>query len=245
MKPLLLSIVIPVYNEAENIKLTLKSIKKNVKTKHEIIVVYDSIKDSTVPTLRKLRKTKKNLFPTLNSVERGPSGAIRSGISVALAPLVLVSMADLCDDLTQVDRMVKLLGKREGIVCPSRYAKGGRQELDAPFKVGFPKAAGYLLKLLTGIPTSDPTNSYKLYSKKMLERMKLKSTISFSVTLEIVVKAHLLKAKIIEIPTVWKDRQHGKTNFQLRRSIVAYSPWFLLALLRNRLFSLPFPKSLL
>ena len=57
MKPLLLSIVIPVYNEAENIKLTLKSIKKNIKTKHEIIVVYDSKKDTTIPTLKNLKKT--------------------------------------------------------------------------------------------------------------------------------------------------------------------------------------------
>jgi len=245
MKPLLLSIVIPVYNEAENIKLTLKSIKKNIKTKHEIIVVYDSKKDTTIPTLKKLKKTTKNLFPTLNSVEKGPSGAIRSGISIARAPLILVSMADLCDDLTQVDKMIKLLGKREGVVCPSRYAKGGKQELDAPFKVGLPKAAGFLLKLFSGIPTSDPTNSYKLYSKKLLDKMTLKSTISFSVTLEIVVKAHLLRAKIIEIPTVWKDRQHGKTNFRLGRSLVAYTPWFLLALLRNRIFTLPYPKNLL
>lgn len=245
MKPPLLSIVIPVYNEAENITLTLKSVKKNIKTKHEIIVVYDSKKDTTVPVLKKFKKTLKNLYPTINTVERGPSGAIRTGIQSARSPLVLVSMADLCDDLSQVDKMVKLLGKKEGIVCPSRYTKGGRQELNAPFKVGLPKAAGFLLRFFTGIPTNDPTNSYKLYSKKMLDKLNLKSTISFSVTLEIVVKAHLLHAKIIEIPTVWKDRQHGKTNFQLRKSIIAYTPWFLLALLRNRLFTLPTPKGLL
>ncbi len=245
MKQPSLSIVIPVYNEPENIKLTIQNVKKHIKTKHEIIVVFDSKKDTTVPILRKLSKTQKNLFPTLNTIGRGPSGAIRTGIKVARSPLVLVAMADLCDDLTQVDFMVKKLGKRNGVVCPSRYAKGGRQELDAPFKVGFPKVAGFLLWLLTGIPTSDPTNSYKLYSKKLLSKMELKSLISFSVTLEIVVKAHLLNAKIFEIPTVWKDRQHGKTNFNLKRSIVAYTPWFLLALLKNRLFSLPVPKRLL
>lgn len=239
-KCIILSIVIPVYNETENIKRTLESIKKNIKTKHEIIVVYDSNKDSTVPILRKLKKTNKNLFPTLNNVARGPSGAIRTGLSIAKGEMILVTMADLCDDLTQVNRMVRLLGKKEGIVCPSRYMKGGRQELNAPIKVGLPKTAGFLLKLFSGIPTSDPTNSYKLYSKKMLNRMNLKSIISFSVTLEIIVKAHLLGAKIIEIPTVWRDRQHGKTNFKLWKSIVAYSPWFFLALIKNRFFNASF-----
>ena len=105
MKTPLLSIVIPVYNEAENIKLTLESIKKNIKTKHEIIVVFDSKKDTTVPVLNELQKKTKNLFPTLNTIMKGPSGAIRSGVFAARAPLVLVSMADLCDDLTQVDQI--------------------------------------------------------------------------------------------------------------------------------------------
>lgn len=233
-----LSIVIPVYNESENILKTLKSIKKNIKTSHEVIIVYDKDNDTTLPILKKLRKTYKNFSAVKNNIAIGPSGAIRTGINYSKSPRVLVTMADLCDDLTQVDSLVRLVPKKFDIACPSRYAKGGRQELNAPLKVGLPKTAGFLLKLLTGIPTSDPTNSYKLYSNRMLKKMHLKSTISFSVTLEIIVKAHILGGKLVEIPTVWRDRQHGKTNFKLGRSIVAYSPWFLLALCRNRLFNL-------
>lgn len=235
----LLSIVIPVYNESENILLTIKSIKKNIKYRNEIIVVYDHNSDTTLPVLKKLKKTHKNLIVVKNNILQGPSGAIRTGFLKSKGNIVLVMMADLCDDLTQVDMLVKKLGNKQGVICPSRYAKGGRQELDSPFKVGFPKAAGFLLRTFTGIQTSDPTNSFKLYSKELINRMNLKSTISFSVTLEIVVKAHLLGAKIVEIPTVWKDRQHGKTNFKLGRSLIAYTPWFLLALLKNRLFEFP------
>mgnify|MGYP001584762340 FL=1 len=77
-----------------------------------------------------------------------------------------------------------------------------------------------------------------MYSKKLLDKMRLESTVSFSLTLEIIVKAHLLKARIVEIPTVWKDRQQGKTNFKLGRSIIAYFPWFLLSLSRNKLFDI-------
>lgn len=232
-----LSIIIPVYNEPENIKITLLEIKNKIKTKNEIIVVYDRKTDTTLPVLKKLQSRYRNLLPTQNIVMKGPSGAIRTGMQKAASDYVLVMMADLCDDLSQVDRMVKIAQKKADLISPSRYTKGGKQELDSPFKVGFPKLAGFLLNLLTGIPTVDPTNSYKLYTKRMLEKMHLKSTISFSVTLEITVKTFLLGGRIYEIPTTWHDRQFGKTNFKLGRSIVAYSPWFLLALYKNRLFN--------
>lgn len=238
-----LSIVIPVYNEPENIQKTLQILKKDVKTPHEIIVVYDSDSDTTIPVLKKQSKRYPNLLPTMNSITKGPSGAIRTGIAAAKAPRILVMMADLCDDTTLIDTMVKLIPNKVDIVCPSRYCKDGKQELNAPLKVGFPKTAGFLIKLLTGMPTSDPTNSYKMYSRKLFKKFQLKSTISFSVTLEIMAKAHCLGFRITEIPTVWKDRQHGKTNFKLWRSIAAYSPWFGVAMLRNRIFILP--KSLI
>lgn len=227
---LTLSIVIPVYNESENILKTLKEIKKNIFVSHEIIIVYDFDEDSTLPVLKNYLRTGKNLFLVKNNIARGPSGAIRTGLKRAAAPYVLVTMADLCDDLSQVKELLKLMSNGASIVCPSRYMKGGKQQLKAGVKVWAPRSAGYLLKMLAGIPTYDPTNSFKLYSKKLLNKLNLKSTISFSVTLEIVVKAHELGYKIVEIPTVWKDRQEGKTNFKLGQSLIAYLPWFIYAL---------------
>ena len=232
-KPKELSIVIPVYNEHANILKTLDEINRYVKVSHEIIVVYDFDEDTTLPVLEQSKKTKKNLLVVKNDVARGPSGAIRTGINHAKSTRVLVTMADLCDDLSQVGQLLKIVPYEADIVCPSRYMKGGQQQLKASLKVWIPRAAGVLLKVLAGISTYDSTNSYKLYSKKMLDSLNLKSTISFSVTLEIVVKAHALGYKIVEIPTVWRDRQHGKTNFKLGQALVAYLPWFSYALLHR------------
>jgi glycosyltransferase involved in cell wall biosynthesis len=233
-KNLKLSIVIPVYNEKDNILKTLDEIKKYILVNHEIIIVYDFDQDTTLTVLKTVKK--KNLFVIKNTISRGPSGAIRTGMAKAKSPLILVTMADLCDDLSQVNALLKLVSGNADIVCPSRYMKGGKQQLKGSLKVWAPRCAGYLLKLLAGIPTHDPTNSFKLYSKKVLDSINLKSTISFSVTLEIIVKAHALGYKIVEIPTVWRDRQQGKTNFKLGQSLVAYFPWFLYALLHRRLF---------
>src|SRR6185437_9208296 len=213
MKKLLLSIVIPVYNEKENILKTLAEINKNVHVPHEIFIVYDFDEDTTLPIVKKVLKKYPNLKLIKNTINRGPSGAIRTGFANANAPYVLVTMADLCDDLSQVKDMLTLVPDKAAIVAPSRYCKGGEQQLKSSLKVWAPRTAGYLLKKLTGIPTYDPTNSYKLYSKKLLDSLILTSTVSFSVTLEVVVKAHARGYKIIEIPTTWRDRQHGKTNF--------------------------------
>jgi glycosyltransferase involved in cell wall biosynthesis len=232
-KRLILSIVIPVYNESDNILKTLEAIKKSIMVRHEIIIVYDFNEDTTLPILKKIRQ--KNLFIVRNNITRGPSGAIRTGIAKAKAPFILVTMADLCDDLSQVKDLLRLATEHDvDIVCPSRYTKGGRQELKAGLKVWFPRTAGYLLKVFAGIPTYDPTNSFKLYSRNVLRKLYLESTISFSVTLEIIVKAYVLGYKIVEIPTVWRDRQHGKTNFKLGQSLVVYFPWFLYPFLHRR-----------
>ena len=233
MKKLQLSIIIPVYNESENILKTLSEIKKHVSVFHEILIVYDFDKDTTVPIVKGILKKNSQIKLIKNSVMRGPSGAIRTGIAKAQAPYVLVTMADLCDDLAQVKDMLYLIQNKADIVCPSRYSKGGEQQLKSSLKVWAPRTAGFLLKTLTRIPTYDPTNSYKLYSKKMLDTLILKSTVSFSVTLEIVVKAYAMKYRIVEIPTVWRDRQHGKTNFKLGQSLVTYTPWFFYAIFTN------------
>ena len=151
----------------------------------------------------------------------------------------LVVMADHCDDFTQITCLLSLVPSEADIACPSRYCAGGVQQLKPSLKVWAPKVAGRLVKWLTGMPTYDPTNSYKLYSSSVLRSITLTSTVSFSVTLEIMAKAHCLGYRIVEVPTVWSDRQHGKSNFDLRRALFAYFPWLCLALLRGRFLRLP------
>lgn len=234
-----LSVVIPVSNEGANISQTLNALKFNLTVPTEIIIVYDFDYDNTVPVVQGLAIDYENLRLVKNHVAIGPSGALRTGFHEARAPRVLVVMADLCDDLTQIERLLALVPEQADIACPSRYCKGGVQRLKPSLKVWIPRLAGFLLHWLSGLPTYDPTNSFKLYSAKVLKDIPLSSTISFSVTLEIIAKAHCLGYRILEIPTVWQDRRHGRSNFKFARSLVAYLPWFGVALFRNRLFSLP------
>lgn len=228
--PLPLSIVIPVFNEPDNIGPTLDALQEHVQVDHEIIVVYDYDGDTTLPVLRARANGRPSLRVVKNAVARGPSGALRQGFQMAVGERVLVLMADQCDDFTQIATLIELVPTSADIACPSRYCAGGSQQLTG-LKVWAPRTAGLLLKLLSGLDTYDPTNSFKMYSGAMLRQIELTSTVSFSVTLEVVAKAHGLGYRVVELPTTWRDRSHGRTNFQLYRSVVAYLPWFVLAVL--------------
>ncbi len=231
--------IVPVYNEGPNIEQTLYGLKECLPTPHEVIVVYDFDEDDTLPVLRRLIGEIGDLRVVKNRIARGPSGALRTGFAEARAPRVLVVMADLCDDLTQIPHLLSLVPEQADVVCPSRYCTGGRQLIDPSLKTWAPRTAGILLRYLAGVPTYDPTNSFKVYSTDLLKRLHLSSTVSFSVTLEIVAKAHCLGCRIVEVPTVWRDRHQGKTNFHLGAALVAYLPWFGVALLRGRFLRLP------
>src|SRR5260221_993791 len=102
-----LSIIIPVYNEPTNILLTLQEIKRHIRIRHEILVIYDFDEDTTISVLKKVHK--KNLFLIKNTIAKGPSGAIRSGIAQSRGTYVLVTMADLLNDLTHMPYLIPLV----------------------------------------------------------------------------------------------------------------------------------------
>jgi dolichol-phosphate mannosyltransferase len=243
-----LTIIIPVYNESETILKVFDKIEENISVNHEVFVVYDNNDDTTIDVINRHYEKYNKINLVKNSVCPGPSGALRTGFTKANAPATLVTMADLSDELTGVDDLIKYLKNDIGVISFSRFCTGGNIILNKPkslftnkrlkhrLKVIFPRIAGWLINLFSGLGTVDPTNSFKLYSTSMLQKLDLSSTISFSVTLEIVMKTFALGYKIKEVPTTWTDRNFGVSNFPLTKSLFSYFPWLLIMLFRNRLY---------
>lgn len=224
-----LSIIIPVYFEDKNILSELEEIRKKVKTSYEIIVVYDLDNDPTPGVVEKyIKKTSfKNIFVKKNNVgtKRGVINAVRTGIIVAKSKIVVVSMADLSDDIGKIDQMYSLTQKGYDIVCASRYMKGGKQIGGPYFKGLFSRLAGTSLFYL-GLPTHDPTNAFKMYRKSIFNTIKIESDGGFEYNLEVVVKAFKKGYKITEVPATWRDRTEGKSKFKLLNWIPKYLRWY-------------------
>jgi len=226
----LLYIITPVYNEAENFPGLYAEIKKKIKTPHKVVVVYDFDEDTTVPVAKKYQKNDKDLVLHKNTIGRGALNAIRSGFEYVPSGPVLVTMADLSDRLSDVDKMYQMYVEGADLVCGSRYMKGG-QQVGGPFlKRTLSRLAGVSLYWLRRVPTHDITNNFKLYDKAFLDTITIESEGGFEVAMEITVKAFRGGKKIAEVPTVWRDRTAGEARFKLWKWLPSYLRWYFYAL---------------
>ena len=225
-----IDIVIPVYNEAENIGETLRAIDRNTRkitdADFQVNIVYDFPEDNTVPAARNVAP--ELMLPikfSLNPV-RGVVNAIKSGFKSSTADFVLITMADMSDDYSILDEMVGLANKGYDIVCPSRYMKGGKLIGGPPVKQFLSRLAGLSMHWLSGIPTHDTTNSYKLYRLSVIKPLKVESEGGFEIGTEITAKVFKNGGRITELPTTWYDREKGKSRFKLLKWIPKYMKWY-------------------
>jgi glycosyltransferase involved in cell wall biosynthesis len=240
-----LSIVLPVYNEGEAVEPVLRALSAGVVTAHEIVVVYDFVEDTTVPVVARLAGEIAGLRGLRNDIGRGVLNAMKAGIAGTRAPYVLISMADGSDEPHVVDPMVALARDGADVVAASRYMPGGRQAGGPLLKRLMSRTAGLTLHWFAGVPTHDPTNNFKLYSRRFLEGVPIESRAGFELALELTVKATLQGRRVAEVPTTWRDRTAGKSNFKLRKWLPHYLHWYRVAFvgrLRRLAGRRPVPK---
>src|SRR5206468_6082964 len=132
----------------------LAEIYARVPLAKRVLIVYDFDEDDTLPVVRDLAPRYPGVELVRNAIGRGVLNAIRAGIAATTAEVVVITMADLSDDVSIVPRMVELI-RNEGfdIVCASRYMKGGRQIGGPRLKKFLSRAAGLSLHRLTALPS--------------------------------------------------------------------------------------------
>ncbi len=221
-----LAIVLPVYNEGESVEPVLRALAAGVRTPHELVVVYDFDGDTTVPVIARLAREIPGLRGLRNDLGRGVLNAMKAGIADTTAPYVLISMADGSDEPSVVDPMVALARNGADVVSASRYMRGGRQVGGPPLKRLMSRTAGLTLHWFAGVPTHDPTNNFKLYSRRFLDSVTVESSAGFELALELTVKATLAGRRVAEVPTTWRDRTAGQSNFKLRKWLPHYLRWY-------------------
>jgi dolichol-phosphate mannosyltransferase len=226
-----LSVVVPVYNEGENIAATLTGLTNALASvPSEIVVVYDFDEDDTVPVVKRLAGSMPSVRLERNRLGRGVLNAIKAGFATARAPFVLVTMGDGSDDARELPLMLERAQAGADLVSASRYMPGGHQLGGPLLKRSLSRAAGLSLHWLAGVPTHDPTSNYKLYSRRLLESVSIESEAGFELAIELTVKAHRLGMRVAEVPTTWRDRTAGVSRFQLRKWLPHYLRWYWLGL---------------
>ena len=87
------------------------------------------------------------------------------------------------------------------------------------------RLVSFFLFYFTSFPIKDSTNSFRLFSKELIDNIKIESRKGFTLSLEVTAKAHRLGYNITEIPTIWKERDTGKSRFKLISFILPYTKW--------------------
>jgi len=229
------SLVVPVYNEGPAVEPVLRSLTSAVTTPHEILVVYDYDEDPTVPVIARRGLELPAIRGHRNDLGRGVLNALKAGVVASRGRYVLVTMADGSDEPELIDEMVRLADRGADLVAASRYMPGGRQVGGPRLKALLSRVAGLSLHHVAGVRTHDPTNNFKLYTKRFLDGVTIESRAGFELALELTVKATIGGLRVAEIPTTWRDRTAGTSNFRLRQWLPHYLRWYLVAM-RSRLW---------
>lgn len=203
----MISIVVPCYNEAESLPILVKAVfdvlqKNNIDG--EIVVVDDNSPDGTGKIAEDL-KQKYNVRVVHREGKAGLSSAVMAGFNAASGDIIGVMDADLSHDETIIPRLIKPLQEnRAQVAVGSRHVKGGGSD-NWPFIRRFISKTAILMgRIATDV--KDVTSGYFFFRKEILDGVEI-NAIGFKIGLEIFVKGNY--EHFIEIPFIFKDRQHG------------------------------------
>ncbi len=206
---MIISIIIPVYNEEKLIKNLLLRVNSIKKIKKEIIVINDG---STDETLKVLKKDCKNLFTKLLSYKknRGKGFACRKGINISSGEILIIQDGDLEYDPKNYYRLIKpIIKKKTNIVYGSRVIRGGKRIRPNTFDFKIRIFANHFLTFLSNILNNqnltDAHTCYKVFRKKIINKINLKED-GFNFCPELTTKFSKLDEKIIEVPIDYYGR---------------------------------------
>jgi glycosyltransferase involved in cell wall biosynthesis len=220
------SVVIPAYNESDQVVPILDRLFESVTLPCEVLVIVDSATDSTIPVIEQYARRQPRIRCLINTYGAGPANAIRFGIEAAAAPVTVVTMADGCDDARQIDELARLVERGVAVAAASRYMAGGQQVGGPVLKGTVSRMAGRSLRVLAHVGTRDATNSFKAYSTAFVREVGIDSRDGFEIGIELTAKAKRLGLPVAEIPTIWLDRQAGVSNFRVAQWIPSYLRWY-------------------
>lgn len=228
-----LSIIIPAYNEEDNIEEVIDKIEYSLSgLDYELIVVNDHSQDATAERVNKLSGKYSNIKLVKNNLDKGFANALKTGFRNASGDVVIPVMADLCDDLATIKKMIKKINEGYDVVCGCRYTKGGARLGGSKLKGFFSGFVGQSLYYLLALPTHDIANAFKMYKKEVVAGVDIESK-GFEISMEIPLKAYYSGFKITEVPTVWRERIRGKSSFGMFKVAPNYVKLYVWAVLKR------------
>src|SRR5262249_5355575 len=171
----MLSLIVPVYQEAENIEGFLRDVESHVREPHEVVIVYDFPEDNTLPAIIAMQPPSPCVRLVQNTLGKGVLNALKTGFKASRGDVIIVMMADRSDDASDIEAMVQEIRRGADVVAGSRYTAGGRQVGGPLVKRSLSRLAGLSLHYLAGLPIRDATNNFRAYNRRVIEQIPIES----------------------------------------------------------------------
>ena len=218
-------IVIPTYNEKENISNLINEILKlSIKDLH-IVVVDDFSPDKTWKIVEEISKKNNNVHLLLRKTKRGRGYAGKDGFIYCLknkADIIIEMDADFSHDPRYIPSMLEEI-KDYDVVLGSRRVKGAKEVGRGILRRVITYLANLYIRTILGIKVKDSNSGFRCFKRDVLEKITqgLKSK-GPSIIQEVLFKAHLKGYRIKEIPITFINRKKGKSKLGIPQLATGY-----------------------
>lgn len=210
-------VIIPTYDEIENIEAIIKAVM-DLPSNFHVLIVDDNSPDGTSEFVMEMKKEFQNrLFLETRKEKSGLGTAYIHGFKWALNrtyQYIFEMDADFSHNPLDLERLYAACLNGADVSVGSRYKKGVNV-VDWPlYRVLLSYGASFYVKVITGMRVHDPTAGFVCYRRHVLENVKLDSVrfIGYAFQIEMKFRAYLLKYKIEEVSIVFRDRVKGKSK---------------------------------
>lgn len=225
-----LSLVIPIYNEAENIERTLRvadEVLEKISSDYELILVDDASTDETPQILDRLARSNPKIRVERHSRNRKLGGSLKTGFSKATKDIVVYSDADLPFDFHDIERAVHVIQTvGADIVAAYRHDRTS----DRWYRIVYTLVYNWLIRLLYGIRIRDVNFAFKTVKREVLQQIPLKAEGSF-INAELLIRAERMGFYICQIGVDYFVRRVGQSTLA--------SPGVILKIIREMLCLYP------
>lgn len=236
-----LSVVIPAYNESENIEKTVRAFYEKLKVEsidHEILVINDNSKDNTLEVIERLEKDIPTLRYLTNTAPNGYGYACRKGLENYEGDCVAVTMADLSDDPADLVKYYRTMEEKGcDMVFGDRWCKEAKVVGYPRKKLWLNRLVNHCIRFLFCFKYKDVTNGFKLFSRETMDGLKPFISGQFSLALELPLKGIIRGYSYEVVPNNWYNREIGESNLKLKAMFFRYT-FILNYCLNEKLFSM-------
>jgi len=223
-----IAVVVPTYNEAENLPKLAEAILC-LEPEVEMLCVDDGSPDGTGDIADRIAAISPRFHVIHRTGQRGYSISSKEGMEWCLSKgfdMVCTMDGDLSHDPEVLPRLVSAVEAGADLAIGSRYTPGGRIEVDwGPVRRAVSQMGSAYARLMVGTPTRDCTSGFRCYRASVLRKVPIMEIRSegYSFLIELLAALRDLGATIVEVPITYVDRRHGASK--ISKNIIYEALW--------------------